>query len=114
MRNNELVDTRSNRWKDAGNGMGIIPMTLEEMRGKEIAQAPSKHGRIGSPESILDSEGAHYVDIAAKPGDNKIQRLFRSHFTAKGIMERLLRKTLKKNTWIYVCGMCRRSAHLLD
>ncbi|CAE6432773.1 unnamed protein product [Rhizoctonia solani] len=110
-RNNELVDTRSNRWKDAGDGRGIIPLTAEEMRGAEISEAPAKHGRIGfrsnSSDSLLNSGEAHYVDTVAKPGDNKFQQTIRSHFTSNGIMERLLRKTVKKNTWIYVCDMKR-------
>ncbi|CAE6416722.1 unnamed protein product [Rhizoctonia solani] len=110
-RNNELVDTRSNRWKDAGDGRGIVPLTVEEMRGAEISEAPAKHGRIGfrsnSSDSLLNPGEAHYVDTVAKPGDNKFQQTIRSHFTSKGIMERLLRKTVKKNTWIYVCDMKR-------
>ncbi|GAB1517463.1 hypothetical protein RhiXN_01813 [Rhizoctonia solani] len=110
-RNNELVDTRSNRWKDAGDGRGIVPLTAEEMRGAEISEAPAKHGRIGfrsnSSDSLLNSGEAHYVDTVSKPGDNKFQKTIRSHFTSKGIMERLLRKTVKKNTWIYVCDMKR-------
>ncbi|KAG8691930.1 hypothetical protein FRC11_004859 [Ceratobasidium sp. 423] len=110
-RNNELVDTRSNRWKDAGNGRGIIPMTPEEMRGAGIAEAPAKHGRIGfhsdSSDSLLNSGEAHYVDTITKPGDSKLKQTMRTHFTSTGIMERLLRKTVKKNTWIYVCDMKR-------
>ncbi|CAE7213769.1 unnamed protein product [Rhizoctonia solani] len=110
-RNNELVDTKSNRWKDAGGGRGIIPMTAEEMRGAEIQEAPAKHGRIGfrsnSSDSLLNSGEAHYVDTVTKPGDSKLKQTMRSHFTSTGIMERLLRKTVKKNTWIYVCDMKR-------
>ncbi|KAJ1310237.1 hypothetical protein OPQ81_006979 [Rhizoctonia solani] len=110
-RNNELVDTRSNRWKDAGDGKGIVPMTLEEMRGAEITEAPAKHGRIGfhsdSSDSLLNAGEAHYVDTINKPGDSKLKQTIRSHFTSTGIMERLLRKTVKKNTWIYVCDMKR-------
>lgn len=91
-----------------GNGRGIIPMTPEEMRGQEIEEAPTKHGRVGfrsnSSDSILNAGEAHYVETATKPGDGKVKQAFRSHFTSKGIMERLLRKTVKKNTWIYVCG----------
>lgn len=78
------------------------------MRGAEISEVPAKHGRIGfrsnSSDSLLNPGEAHYVDTVAKPGDNKFQQTIRSHFTSKGIMERLLRKTVKKNTWIYVCG----------
>ncbi|CAE6531197.1 unnamed protein product [Rhizoctonia solani] len=110
-RNNELVDTRSNRWKDAGDGRGIIPMTPEEMRGAEIQEAPAKHGRIGfrsnSSDSLLNPGEAHYVDTVTKPGDSRLKQTIRSRFTSKGIMERLLRKTVKKNTWIYVCDMKR-------
>ncbi|KAL5635984.1 hypothetical protein ACGC1H_004704 [Rhizoctonia solani] len=109
-RNNELVDTRSNRWKDAGNGRGIIPMTPEEMRGAEIRETPAKHGRIGfhsNSSDSLNSGEAHYLDTIGQPGDSKLKQTMRSHFTSKGIMERLLRKTVKKNTWIYVCDMKR-------
>lgn len=84
-------------------------MTPEEMRGKEVAETPSKHGKIGfrtnSSDSSLNPGEEHYVETAAKPGDNKFQKAIKSRFTSKGIMEQLLRKTVKKNTWIYVCGM---------
>jgi hypothetical protein len=83
-------------------------MTAEEMRGKELAETPSKHGKIGfrsnSPDSVLNAGEEHYVETAAKPGDGKLKQEMRSRFTSKGVMERLLRKTVKKNTWIYVCG----------
>ncbi|KAG8699931.1 hypothetical protein FRC08_005027 [Ceratobasidium sp. 394] len=110
-RNGEYVDTKSNRWKDAGSGQGIVPMTLEEMRGAELAETPSKHGKIGfitsSSDSGLNTGEEHYTETAVKPGDGKIMRAFRNHFTSQGVMERLLRKTVKKNTWIYVCDMKR-------
>jgi hypothetical protein len=91
-----------------GDGRGIVPLTPEEMRGKEIAEGPSKHGHIAfhsaSSDSVLDSAEAHYVDTATNPEDSKAKKALKSRFTSKGITERLLRKTLKKNTWIYVCG----------
>ncbi|QRW00347.1 hypothetical protein RhiJN_28365 [Ceratobasidium sp. AG-Ba] len=103
-RNDEYVDTRSNRWKDAGDGQGIIAMTLEEMRGAELSKSPSPHGRMGfltsSSESLNPGE-EHYTESAAKPGDNKVMRALRNRFSSQGVMERLLRKTVKKNTWIY-------------
>lgn len=84
-------------------------MTPEEMQGKELAETPSKHGKVGfrsnSSDSVLNAGEEHYVETSAKPGDSKFKQAIKSRFTSKGAMERLLRKTVKKNTWIYVCGM---------
>ncbi|KAG8684227.1 hypothetical protein FRC09_015527 [Ceratobasidium sp. 395] len=99
-----------------GNGLGIIPMTPEEMRGAELAETPSKHGKIGFLPSSSDSLSAgeeHYTETAAKPGDGKMMQEIRNRFTSKGVMERLLRKTVKNNTWIYVCDdLTKRGADL--
>ena len=85
-------------------------MTPEEMRGKEVAETPAKHGKIGfhsnPSDSSLNPGEEHYVETAAKPEDSRLKKAFKSRFTSNGVMERLLRKTVKKNTWIYVCGMC--------
>lgn len=48
-----------------------------------------------------DTAATHYVSAKQK-SSNRFTKAIREHFTAGGLNEKLLRKTTKKNTWIYV------------
>lgn len=52
---------------------------------------------ISSEES---DEVNHY--IGNEKGKSKVTRMFHRYFTIKGITNRLLRKTVRRNTWIFV------------
>ncbi|KII93878.1 hypothetical protein PLICRDRAFT_407640 [Plicaturopsis crispa FD-325 SS-3] len=41
----------------------------------------------------------HYVE--ATRGRNRLTRALKTHLTLRGIMDKLLRKTVQRNTWIY-------------
>ncbi|KAF7320075.1 hypothetical protein MKEN_00791800 [Mycena kentingensis (nom. inval.)] len=88
-RNHELVDTTPGHWKDT-NGEGIVPDTDGSIR-----EALS---RRNSSDSRLDTAATHYAGVRGK---YKLTREFRKRFTLHGIVNRLLRKTVRKNTWIY-------------
>lgn len=103
-RNNELVDTSSGRWKDAGGGQGIVPEDV----AKQVENV-SPRGSFDSVPSIsadlsLSPEqgdiATHYVGDTK--GKSRVTRLIKQHLTVHGMMDRLLRKTVQKNTWIYV------------
>ncbi|KAF7306850.1 hypothetical protein MIND_00477200 [Mycena indigotica] len=92
-RNHELVDTTPGRWKDSGNGQGIVPDT------GSIRGALFRGESLGSTDSAArEAAATHY---AGARGRYKLTREFRKRFTLHGIVNRLLRKTVKKNVWIY-------------
>lgn len=91
-RNDELVDTAAGRWKDKGMGDGVIP---EDHEPTKLTK------RQTSFESVVEEAVAtHY---AGEPkGKHSWTRYLRKYLTTPGITERLLRKTVRKNTWMYV------------
>lgn len=100
-KNNEFVDTAAGHWKDAGDGSGIVPQD-----GSEVEDTPRRRDSFNSvsPESSITSEqdnaATHYV--GSNEGKTRLSRLLRRHFTLNGLLDRLLRKTVRRNTWIYV------------
>ncbi|KAF9568482.1 hypothetical protein CPC08DRAFT_679488, partial [Agrocybe pediades] len=101
-KNNQPVDTTAGDWKDAGDGQGIVPETMP---------MPFGHGKLQSlrqatglqPVDSKDQENAatHYAGHSQQ-GGHSWSRSIRRSFTMRGVMDRLLRKTVKRNTWIYV------------
>ena len=107
-RNGQLVDTAAGRWKDAGEGKGIVP--FDEPIARQ--SLPPRHSFTASPPSSPSSTSAsisgdevnammHYVGIRAQ-SKNPVKRILSRNFTLRGLLEKLLRKTVKRNTWIYV------------
>jgi len=103
-RNNELVDTSSGRWKDAGGGQGIVPEDV----AKQVENVSPRGSFDSVPSVSADSSlspeqeniATHYVGDTK--GKSRVTRLIKRHLTVRGMMDRLLRKTVQKNTWIYV------------
>ncbi|KAF4605129.1 hypothetical protein EYR40_003912 [Pleurotus pulmonarius] len=92
-RNHEFVDTSAGHWKEAGEGQGIVP---DELPGGVVPTTRIDSGSSSVPP--LDPQ--HYAEPIA--GKYRITRLFRKYFTIRGAVNRLLRKTVRRNTWIYV------------
>lgn len=108
-RNNELVDTTAGRWQDSGDGTGIVPYdaakgeppTVVRRTSFEVSPPVFRPSTSGISAGSIDSQNAtHYVDTARI--NNPVHRWLRTHLTVKGWAEMLLRKTVRKNTWIYV------------
>jgi hypothetical protein len=95
-RNNELVDTTAGLWTDAGDGEGVVPYDSSSECSPPIGRRTSFES-----DGRKHYEAIHYTSVPRK-SSNKITKALREHFTAGGINEKLLRKTTKKNTWIYV------------
>nr|GAT44123.1 predicted protein [Mycena chlorophos] len=91
-KNHELVDTTPGRWKDSG-GEGIVPD--ETSFRDSLFRSESS---TSADSSALDTAATHY---AGPRGKTKLTREFRKRFTLRGVVDRLLRKTVRKNTWIY-------------
>ncbi|KAI0361321.1 hypothetical protein OH77DRAFT_1390395, partial [Trametes cingulata] len=109
-RNGQLVDTTAGRWKDAGGGRGIVPYDEpggdSEPRDSFSAPSPSSSSNSSSSSSSsisrdADAEMMHYVGLQRQP-KNPVKRVLWKNFTLRGLFDKMLRKTIKRNTWIYV------------
>lgn len=94
VRTGDFVDTSAGRWKDAGNGQGIIPVASDDAGSAHFLQRRQSF-------VTEDVTGTHCVS-AKRESANKSTRTFQEHFTMMGMIERLLSQTVRKNTWIYV------------
>ncbi|KAG2074983.1 hypothetical protein BDR04DRAFT_70385 [Suillus decipiens] len=95
VRNNALVDTAEGKWQDLGEGKGVVPQD----------STPLIPPRCDGPESTSfvsrqQDKTTHYA--GSRKGKTRLGRAFCRHFTLKGRMDKLLRKTMGVNTWIYV------------
>ncbi|KAH6917475.1 hypothetical protein BKA70DRAFT_335900 [Coprinopsis sp. MPI-PUGE-AT-0042] len=103
------VDTAAGRWKDAGDGAGVVPMSLPS--GIEKLNAPER--MVLAQEHHTESEtsskaaGNHYVGEVG--GKHPWSRFFKNHFTVPAIVNKVLRKTTEKNTWMYISVSRRRA-----
>ncbi|KAJ3987681.1 hypothetical protein F5890DRAFT_1404572, partial [Lentinula detonsa] len=95
-RNNELVDTTAGRWKDSGNGGGIVP---EDMPARPVQRRGSFESVASSSSSVQSDAVMHY--LGPPKGKTRWSKLFYRYFTVRGVTNRLLRTTLKRNTWLY-------------
>ena len=93
-RNNQLVDTTAGHWKDAGQGHGIVPYEVADM---EELHPPDARA---SSTSSLSSAAMHYVEPLHE--SNNFVRVMKKNLTVHGLANKLLRKTVRRNTWIYV------------
>ncbi|KAH9947146.1 hypothetical protein B0H21DRAFT_778771 [Amylocystis lapponica] len=106
-RNGDLVDTTPGHWKDAGGGRGIVP--ADDPDDPEPPPLPRR-------DSFSDQEADFDARLSAKEEDaalhnagfdhtqNSIKRAFKNHFTAHGVLERILRRTLRLNIFIGIKG----------
>ena len=106
-RTGKFVDTAAGHWKDAGNGRGIV---REERPGRPDPPPRTSFGSSGppSPTSVAFSEPsddhrAAAIHHAPDPkSHNLLQRVVKRNITPKGLVNKLLKKTTRRNTWIYV------------
>ena len=106
-RNNQYVDTTSEMWMDSGDGNGII-----RADGKESRHVGPKRNNSTGDSHGEEETAKHYHGVADDKSKNLLQRIWRDRFTTNGLMERLLRKTVRKNTWMYVSVCLATSARL--
>ncbi|KAG1749905.1 uncharacterized protein EDB91DRAFT_1046566, partial [Suillus paluster] len=107
-RNNALIDTTEGKWQVRGEGKGIIPQDST----RTYPPIPPHRNSFGSLSSTSvrsrqEDEATHYA--GSQKGRTRLGRAIRRHFTLRGTMDRLLRKTVRKNTWIYVAVRCNNS-----
>ena len=66
--------------------------------GESLQRSDSLSSSISSDSSVASALAHHYN--AQSDGSSFFKRL-KERFTTAGMMERLLRKTVAKNTWLY-------------
>lgn len=104
----QQLDTLPNKWKDAGHGQGIVPKEAapgdeeqdEESEGMSSASSISSSD-LEDDDNLQENHQTHYTDDQPTSKLGKIKQ----KFTLKGASQRMLRKTVAKNTWIYVSDM---------
>ena len=116
-RNGKYVDTTKNRWRDLGNGNGIVELGEEEKaelrrqreeraarRGHKLRDDDTSSSSSSSDDAGLDSEEEEDAKQRARHygGDESQPKKGLKSFTPAGFWEKLLRKTVADNTWIYV------------
>ena len=101
-KNNQPVDTTAGDWKDIPEGGGIVPQDMPDVATHD--QQPSATGGITRTSSEVQQNSAtHYAGgKTGKEGGPGWKRTLRRFTTLNGMVERLLRKTVRRNTWIYV------------
>lgn len=93
----DLVDTTAGLWQDSGDGSGVLPFSTETERS-HVVHRTSFETTISQGKEVENT--THYVD--ASRSKNPVKRAARNYLTTQGWLERLLRRTLRRNTWIYV------------
>ena len=114
-----LVLPTPQKWKDAGDGKGIIyadgsePTRIDPASTKhEItneAHIDNQNVSLQEPEPLLSNASdnssvssalAHHYNTHSK--DANIFKRLKERFTTAGMTDRLLRMTVAKNTWLYI------------
>lgn len=85
-------------------------MPYDEPDSNHDRRASFSEPSSGTPSLSRDADEQmmHYVGQRKQP-KNPVKRVLWKNFTPKGLMGKMLRKTIKRNTWIYVAvGRCGR------
>ncbi|KAF7799268.1 hypothetical protein EIP86_010500 [Pleurotus ostreatoroseus] len=95
----ELVDTTADGWKDAGNGQGIIPVDKSD---QVLEHRSSSQHSLNTPVNEEERDAQLHYYFGSQSKGSRIKAWMWRTLTPRGLLERLLRKTLQRNTWIYV------------
>ena len=99
----DLVDTAAGTWQNSGDGSGIVPYKTNVGEPNFVHRTSFQMTSEQIPGESQDEEtqnATHYVD--ASKAKNPAKRWVRNCLTTQGWLEKLLRRTLRRNTWIYV------------
>jgi hypothetical protein len=96
--NNQLVDTTAGLWKDAADGGGIV------RQHSPCSSRRSERRRASSETTSFPSSEQRHRGVATEliSGRYRWIQAIRSYWSPRGAMKRLLKKTVQRNTWIYV------------
>ena len=98
-RNGELVDTAAGKWKDAGNGGGIIPDdTYDDSQPAQDSDdsdaASISSDSYSATSDLQENEDTHYVGLDKEKEKGWLQEKVHG-ITPSGIKKKMLRKTLR-------------------
>jgi hypothetical protein len=88
------------KWRDAGPDQGIV-RDNDQQNTVETGSVSSASVSAGSIDSADGNNVTHYTDDHHNKRPGFIETI-KAHFTSHGVMEKLLKRTIRKNTWIYV------------
>ncbi|KAI5479757.1 hypothetical protein MNV49_003020 [Pseudohyphozyma bogoriensis] len=123
-RNGEKLDT-TKEYKDGGPETGIVKMTPEEMEQRKKEQQERRRRAKGGEETSSSSSSSSssdeedpeegregvkgYSDKGGTAGQGKGAKQFKArvhyYLSPRAVMDRLLRETINKNTWLYVADL---------
>jgi hypothetical protein len=89
---------------DAGHGEGIIPQKATEDGSNDVESdgaSSLSSSDFENEDNLQENHHTHYTDDQPTSKLGKLKQ----KFTLKGASQRMLRKTVAKNTWIYVSDM---------
>ncbi|KAI0687783.1 hypothetical protein BC835DRAFT_1286047, partial [Cytidiella melzeri] len=105
-RTGEIVDTTPGEWKDSGNGKGIVPLSHPDIPAVKhrtsFVMPASGSAPSGSSLSADAGDGQMHYYLGRRPAGSRFKGWLWRNLTPRGMLERLLRKTIQKDTWIYV------------
>lgn len=119
-RNGKPIDTTKGKYKDLGDGQGIVELGPEEKeeqarleeekrqrRKEEGGSISSMSSSSSSSLSSSDSENSEEHEEAKREAQHYGADMSKKHrrmglLSSTGFMDALLRKTVQANTWIYV------------
>jgi hypothetical protein len=113
-RSQRQVDTAAGKWRDSGNGGGIVPdessifkpASDEEEEGDAGRSSRSRSGSVSSgslssasdsysaSSELQDNEATHYADFDARKEKGWVQRHVQG-VTPSGVRKQILRKTVR-------------------
>jgi hypothetical protein len=99
VRDNQLVDTAAGKWKDSGDGGGIIPTGPDDEDDNQYDNRSDSSSIISDTYSAISSdlqeeEGMHDAGLDEDNDKGWLQKKAKE-FTPNGIRKELLRKTMR-------------------
>lgn len=109
-RDHTLVDTSPGKWKDSGNGTGIVPRTSDTDIRPGLVPKRRTSFVISPPSSQMDSVqeiGTHNSSRETKDSSTVTKRSpvitwIKRRSLANPLRKQLLRSLIARDTWIYV------------
>ncbi|CAO1618822.1 unnamed protein product [Parajaminaea phylloscopi] len=111
-RNGKPIDTTKGKFKDLGDGQGIVELGPEEQAEEERIKRERLAQRRASSDSVSSFSSDSSFESAMSDEEKREAKHYGAELskrrrrigmlTSKGWMDALLRKTVQGNTWIYV------------
>lgn len=110
-RDHTLVDTSPGKWKDSGNGTGIVPRTSDadirpelvpKRRTSFVISPPSSQMESVREISTHDNSSRETKDSSTGINRSPVMTWIKRRSLANPLRKQLLRSLIARDTWIYV------------